>query len=186
MESATVNDYYAKPIQGMTRGGFVWTLSDVVKTGETNEWYRMVTTTTGTTNGILLDAEPDTYELDHFDLLPDSVQDALVSLEQDFVVPEFDRVIITNERYYQIDHNGSFGHTIVDTERYEFDEFSCGFDSETKTLCVRVYEYEHEDEQRYDDLPPVIECVVCGRGNSTFGLIGKEVVCDCGHRNRVM
>lgn len=154
---------------------------------EYGEWVRMGDLTSKWDNTIAdvkTTSQYDYEELDEWDDLPSSIQDAILSLECDNVLPDADRIIITNDRYYQIDHNGSFGHTIVDTEQYKFDDFSCGFDSETKSLCVRVYEYENEDEQRYE-WPAMIECEACGRGNSTFGLIGKEIVCDCGHRNRI-
>lgn len=161
-------------------------------------WYRFVTTVAANDSSNTFDnlaryTSEDDYpavtldfayqHINDWHTLPTSIQQALNCLVYDSVIPEFVRAIVTNERYYRIEHNGSFYHTIVDTEQFVYDDFSCGYDPETRTICVHLY--EDASEQKYD-LPPTIVCKACGRDNSTFGLIGNEIVCDCGHLNKVV
>jgi hypothetical protein len=128
-----------------------------------------------------------TYD-DDYDDLPDWLKDALCSLESDNVVPEWERVYLTQAKFVQIpqlNNRGGQYYKTVSTDEYEFDTFGCGYYEPKKALYVRVYADSFQLQPTSDnDKPPIVVCATCDCGISTYGLIGDVATCEhCGTLN---
>jgi hypothetical protein len=120
------------------------------------------------------------YDDDYHDL-PDWLLDALCSLEVDGVIPEWELVYLTDERF--VIHVGD--DDTVATDEYRFDKFECGYHEPTSALYVRIYDDLPQPSSHSEKLP-IVTCGTCQCSLSTFGLIGDIVTCEhCGQLNSV-